>query len=88
MSDLHRIRIYDDGSGYSRGHTVEIDGRQVTLISRLRLDLDAGSLPVLLLELAGPVGSDIDTTAIVTIDDELAATLIQLGWTPPAGSSA
>lgn len=81
MTGTHHVKIHGNGAGWN--HVIEIDDRQVPIVKSARLELDASSLPRLHLDLDGPIGTYIETNATVTINQDLASTLIALGWTPP-----
>jgi len=65
------------------GHRVEVGGHDLSnAITGLSLEIDPRVGPVLRLELvAGPV--DVETGAVVRVDDVGAEALRALGWTPP-----
>lgn len=78
----HGVKIH---GGPGLGHVVELDGQPVQHhIQSLRLDISHSSLPVLELRLLLPPGTeDVSTAAAVVVDEETAAVLQRLGWTPP-----
>jgi hypothetical protein len=61
---------------------VEVDGKPVDLMS-LDLHIDAESLPEAIVRPA-VIDVDVETEATVGTDERTAATLLALGWTPPA----
>ncbi|MDX3637688.1 hypothetical protein PV728_47460 [Streptomyces europaeiscabiei] len=72
-----KISLTEVGSG-----VIEVDGQRIRGVRSLKLESEAGDRPVLTLEL---VVHDVSTMAeaLVLIDDQTAATLVALGWTPP-----
>ncbi|MDX3019870.1 hypothetical protein [Streptomyces acidiscabies] len=72
-----KLSLTGHGSG-----TIEVDGQPIRGVHSLTLTSDAGESPTLTLEL---LLHDVSTMAetIVLIDDDTAATLVALGWTPP-----
>ncbi|GAQ52072.1 hypothetical protein [Streptomyces acidiscabies] len=72
-----KLSLTGHGSG-----TIKVDGQPIRGVRSLALTSDAGALPTLTLEL---LLHDVSTMAetIVLIDDDTAATLVALGWTPP-----
>lgn len=72
-----KLDLTSVGSG-----TIEIDGQQLRGVRGLALTSEAGGESTLTLEL---LVHDISTfaEALTLIDDDTAATLVALGWTPP-----
>ncbi|HEY8985661.1 MAG TPA: hypothetical protein VIU15_39585 [Streptomyces sp.] len=68
-------------TGHGAG-TIEIDGQPLRGVRSLTLTSEAGARPTLTLDL---LVHDVSTfaEAVVLIDDDTAATLVALGWTPP-----
>lgn len=80
MAEPRTARISLDATG---GGKIEIDGHDVTNTVRgLTLTAGAGCIPQLVLDLAIHTG-EIDGEADVHIPADTAATLVDLGWTPP-----
>lgn len=75
----HNAKINLAGSGSG---TIEVDGQPLRGVRSLTLTSEAGCRPTLTLEL---LLHDVSTMAeaLVLIDDDTAATLVALGWTPP-----
>lgn len=71
------IHLDSAGSG-----TITVDGHQLRGIRSLTLDAAAGEVPQLTLELRLLDVSTMAETSVL-IDDDTAATLVALGWTPP-----
>lgn len=80
MAEPRTARISLDATG---GGTVEVDGHDISHTVRgLTLKSDVGSEPQLVLDLTIHTG-EIDGQAHVHIPADTAATLVDLGWTPP-----
>jgi len=75
----HDITIRRCGTG----HVLELDGHPIADITEsARLHIDGRSGAVLELTLAVDAGS-VRTRGQVTVDEQTAAALKRLGWTPP-----
>ena len=69
--------------------TVLVDGRDISHFTRrLQLTTGVGEVTRLELELLATKGAAVFAAADVSVDEETAAFLIELGWTPPKHASA
>ena len=65
------------------GYVINLDGVDVAdLVDRLDLAIMPGNLPVLTLRMAPPRAL-VNAHALVELDEQAAAFLRSLGWTPP-----
>lgn len=73
------VNIHLDGTGSG---TIEVNGQPLRGVRSLTLNSEAGQRPEITLEL---LLHDISTVAEarVLVTDDVAATLVALGWTPP-----
>jgi hypothetical protein len=80
----HNAKINLTGSGSG---TIEVDGQHLHGVRSLTLTSEAGNRPTLTLELRL---YDISTMAeaIILVPDDVAETLVALGWTPPPEQEA
>lgn len=76
-------------TGKSIGHGIEVDGRDIAnLVTEADIHIEGAALPAVRLTLVVPPADFVlNSAATVTLDDETAAVLKLLGWTPPEGSS-
>lgn len=80
MADPRTARISLDATG---GGKIEIDGHDITdTVCGLTFKAGAGCVPQLVLDLVIHTG-EIDGETDVHIPADTAATLVDLGWTPP-----
>jgi hypothetical protein len=78
---MHQLTITSP-EGVGRNATVLIDGEPAKGLTGITLTLEADSVNLAELRLFAPQIT-FDGQAAITIPDELAGTLIALGWTPP-----
>lgn len=72
-----KLNLTGDGSG-----TIEVDGQPLHGVRSLTLTSEAGYEPTLTLELRLYDVSTMAEAAIL-VPDDVAETLVKLGWTPP-----
>ena len=78
----HAVRIARQGTG----HRLEVDGRDIANeVTGLTLEIRPPEVFLTLAMLPGDL--DIETAAVIRVDDRTAAALELLGWTPPEGGS-
>jgi hypothetical protein len=81
FSNARTAKLHLTPGGY--GSTIEIDGQKLTGVRGIDLSSAINEMPALTLDLIIRE-VEIDGEVIASVPDKTKATLIKLGWTPPA----
>lgn len=85
MSETKHVdtKVTNHGTG-----TVEVDGVDLgPTVAGFRLDVHAGDMPRLTLDVLLRGGGHVAGEAAVVVDEATASLLTSLGWTPPDGAA-
>lgn len=81
----HLIEIREKSPGHP---VILLDGREVRTATSAVLSLGVDRPPTLRLALLAIDGMDVTVQGRVMLDDETAAALVAMGWTPPVTGPA